>query len=124
MELIGAISARECLDPSETDGYGAISRRGDTISPIGMSAILRFISEEKEARGRGERGLSTATTEQQRAYELIGAKLDAIEPQCTDTTRDAEARAIASYRDTLWNCKRKRLIAKKSPLNDLVCSGV
>jgi hypothetical protein len=124
MESIGAISARECLNPAETDGSGAISRRGGANSPIGMSEILRFVSEEKEARGCGEKRISTATTQQQRAYELIEAKLDAIGPQCRDATRDAEARATASYRDALGNCNRKRFPAKKSPLNDVARSGV
>ena len=39
----------------------------------------------------------TAATEQQRAYDLIEAKLDAAETQCKDVSRSAEARALAAY---------------------------
>ena len=86
-----------------------------------MAEIVKLFNEEREARGWGEKKVSTTATDQQRAFEFIDAKLDAAEPQrknvpSTYVPRDAEARAQASYGDELWNCDRKRFSAKKPPI--------
>lgn len=78
------------------------------------SSAIRFVCEEKKARGLREKTMSVATKEQQRAYQLVEAKLDATEPQSRDATRDAEAKARASYGDALLNCNRQRFSRKKS----------
>lgn len=126
MESIGAIDAQESLNPRVSDQSEMAFQGGFTNARGGMSEILRFFSEEKKARGLGEKGTSTATTEQQGACEFIEAKLDATEPQCRDIGRDAEARARASYTDALRNCNRKRFSTKKfltTSLTEPACSG-
>jgi hypothetical protein len=116
MDSISAISAQKSLNVTESDENGAVCQGVVTNFPIGMAEIVRFFNEEREARGWGEKNVSTMATGQQRAFEFIEARLDAAEPQRTDVSRDAEARARTSYGDALWNCNGRRLSAKKSPI--------
>jgi hypothetical protein len=116
MDSISAISAQKSLNLTESDENGAVCQGLVTNFPIGMAEVVRFFNEERKSRGWGEKKVSTTTTERQRAFEFIEAKLDAAVPQCTDVSRDREARARASYGHGLWNCNSKRLSAKKSPI--------
>jgi hypothetical protein len=101
MDSITAINVRKSLNLTESDESGAVCQGVVTNFPIGMAEIVRFFNKEREARGWGEKKVSTTATEQQRAFEFIDAKLDAAEPQRADVSRDAEARARASYEDEL-----------------------
>jgi len=108
MDSTSTINVRKSLNLTESDESGAVCQRVVTNFPIGMAEIVRFFNEEREARGWGEKKVSDAATDQQRAFEFINAKLDAAEPDAAETqrkdvSRDAEARARASYGDELWN---------------------
>ena len=116
MDSTSTINVRKSLNLTESDESGAVCQRVVTNFPIGMAEIVRFFNEEREARGWGEKKVSNAATDQQRALEFIDAKLDAAESRRTDVAREAEARARASYGDEQWNCNRKRLSAKKPPI--------
>ena len=87
MESIGTVDAQESLKPTESDEGGAVCQWDVTDAPLRMAQIVRFFDEEEEARGRGEKRISAATTEQHRAYEFIEARFDAAESQYTDVTR-------------------------------------